>query len=141
VKHQNGFSLMELMIVVAIIGILAGIALPSYSDYLIRSRIAIATSELASKRTLMEQYFQDNHTYNDTANCVTDYKTTDFFKFSCTGDATTYTLTGTGQSKMSGFTYSVTQADAKSTTVSGAPSGWSAHSPNNCWVTGKGGVC
>lgn len=153
-KICKGFTLIEVMIVLAIVGILAGIAIPAYNDYLIRSRITHATSGLATKRTLMEQFFQDNHVYFQAAGanpvtdpeissptCATDNASSKFFTFSCVAAANTYTLTATGQGSMAPFVFTVNQANAKTTTVTGGPSGWIAHSPNNCWVIGKGGAC
>ena len=62
-KTANGFTLIELVIVVAIIGFMLTIALPSYQDYVRRGKIGEATSELAAFRARQEQYFQDNRTY------------------------------------------------------------------------------
>lgn len=62
-KSQLGFTLVELMIVVAIVGILASFAVPSYTDYVVRSKRALAQQlmlEIASKQ---EQFMLDNKTY------------------------------------------------------------------------------
>ena len=148
-KCQSGFTLIEIMMVVIIIGILTAIAVPNYSSYLIRSRITQATAGLSEKRVRMEQFFQDNHLYYQAAGggnpaisspaCDNDTTTSQYFDFSCpTLTATTYTLTATGKSSMTGFTYTVTQANVKATTA--VQSGWGT-APVACWVTSKGGGC
>ena len=60
-KLQQGFTLIELMIVVAIIGILAAIAVPAYQDYTIRSRVSEAASLSGGVRTAMDVAFSEGY--------------------------------------------------------------------------------
>lgn len=62
----NGFSLLELMIAVAIIGILAAIAVPAYNDYIIKANRAAAKSFLLSIANKQEQYLLDQRSYANT---------------------------------------------------------------------------
>src|ERR1700722_11706839 len=62
-SRSQGFTLIELMITVAIVAILAAIAIPNYRDYVIRGQLVDATQALAAVRANMERYFQDNRTY------------------------------------------------------------------------------
>jgi len=64
---QSGFTLIEVMIVVAIVAILAAVALPSYADYVLRSKLTEAFNALSDSRVKMEQSYQDNRRYAKTA--------------------------------------------------------------------------
>ena len=62
-KNINGFTLIELMIVVAIIAIIASIALPSYQEQVRQTRRANAQSDLVEMASFMERYYTENFTY------------------------------------------------------------------------------
>jgi len=142
-KSQNGFTLIELMIVVAVIGILSAIALPSYNDYVLRGKLTEASTELASMRVKLEQYFQDNRTYSGAcaAGTVAPLPTGKYFTYACTLAASTFQVTATGVAAQGtgSFIYTINQDNTK--TTAGVPAGWTQSSPNTCWVTKKGGVC
>src|SRR5688572_3788128 len=66
-QHAKGFTLVEVMVTVTIVAILASIALPAYSDYVLRSKFAEASGNLADLRVKMEQYYMDNRRYSTVA--------------------------------------------------------------------------
>ena len=100
-RGSGGFTLIELMIVVAIIGILAMIAVPSYEKYQIRSKRAVAKQFLLAVASKQEQYLLDSRTYATTLAALSlsaPSELTNFYTFSfaaCAAPCTTYTITAT----------------------------------------------
>lgn len=150
-----GFSLIELMIVVAIIAILAAIAVPIYSNYITRSKLTEAQNNLSALRVQMEQYFQDNRQYTSaggtgtTTGCGVLMPTSiasnggnsiaKYFSYSCNATASTYTITATGNpgTPTANFEFTIDQTNTRKTTNA---NGWYSGAMSNCWVTAKG-VC
>ena len=97
-KKQRAFTLIELMVTVAIIGILAGIAYPSYRDSVMKSRRADAQGALLAYANSMERYFTENNTYLTVSSTVvapTNAGTTYYTIAISTTTASTYTINAT----------------------------------------------
>lgn len=132
--RSRGFTLIEVMITVAIIAILATVALPAYSDYLRRGQTPEAFTYLADYRIKLEQYYQDNRSYGNAGGTTCANGTgapswntfapaeAKYFTFTCAlgsgTDNQTYTLTATGKTgtRVNGYTYTLTSAGARATT-------------------------
>ena len=145
-KWSEGFTLVEVMIVVAIIGILAVVGIPSYLEYVQRGRIAEAVRSLADMQPKLEQYFLDQRSYANacTAGTLAPMPSaTAFFTYSCpTLTATAYQVDATGSGAMAGFTYRLSLANGVVTKASPAmPSGWNTANAASCWVFKRDGSC
>lgn len=141
-KLQKGFSLIELMVVVAILGMIAAVALPAYQDYVTSGKLVEATANLSDAKVKMEQAFLDQRSYDFTGDGVTCppavLAASKYFTYTCAGlSPIGFTVTATGIGSVAGFSYSIDQANTRLTVAT--PAGWSG--PAACWITKKGGAC
>jgi len=129
-RRSAGFTLIEILIVIAIVAILASVAVPAYSDYVRRGQVAEAFSQLSDFRSKMEQYYQDNRKYGTDTTCAADstatawngFADTDHFKYECTlTDTTTqqaYSIKAIGKAGAAvGNDYTIDQNGNRGTTA------------------------
>lgn len=139
-----GFTLIELMVTVAIVAIIAAVAYPQYTQYVVRSRLAEASGTLSATRVRLEQFYQDNRNYGSTAaDCGVAMPAGDFFTYTCNwgagGTSQSFLLTADGKAGagMSGYTYTVDNNNLQQTTAYVGAAGL----PQNCWLRRKGDTC
>jgi type IV pilus assembly protein PilE len=134
-QRPSGFTLPEVLITVTIVGILAGIALPSYQGYVQRSMLSEAFDSLSSYRLRMDQAFHDNGNYGTAGCAVAIPNPSEHFSLSCAlSDAGQgYLATATGSGRMANFVFTVDDDGVRTTT-----SFPDATVPAACWLTKKG---
>jgi type IV pilus assembly protein PilE len=146
-RPSSGFTLIEVMIVVAIVTILAAVAIPSYRDYILRGQLVDGTTILSTVRANMERYYQDNRQYTNVgafkSPCNSDDVTArrqGSFTVTCSAlAADSFTLIATGTGTTNGFVYSIDNTDAQATVTVGGS--WPQPTNKNCWVVKRGQVC
>ncbi len=119
------------MVVIVVMSILAGIAYPSYQDYVRRGALTDATSTLADLRVKMEQYYQDKSGYGPGGGVcgVANPAATQYFTYTCAPGAganpQTYTVTATGNAgPANGFVFTINHQNVRATT--GMHANWGA---------------
>lgn len=158
-RSARGFTLIEVMITIAVIAIIAAVALPSYTDYALRSKFAEATGHLADLRVKMEQYYMDNRRYSSTAGggtcgipggntpTVTDAR---YFTYACApsnanaaGDQQfVLTASGIAAQGLAGIAFTVNHANTKATVVTGGSvMATHGYADAACWVRKKPSQC
>jgi type IV pilus assembly protein PilA len=120
-SKQKGFTLIELMIVVAIIGILAAIAIPAYNDYLKRSKVTEAVQLLGGLKTPAEEYMASLGTKTVPSN-LTDLGGKTSGKY--TSKVSRSTTKNGYQAQLKDLTVSPTTADVVELVYSGTSQNW-----------------
>jgi type IV pilus assembly protein PilE len=123
--RASGFTLIELMIVVAAIAILAAIALPSFNEQVRKSRRSTAVANIASRQLELEKWRADHPTYVGSAVPASDSSTNLSYVIALTPSATGYTITATPQGGQTGDRCGVLTATAGTKPV------WATASCNN----------
>lgn len=133
-RRSSGFTLIELMVVVAIIGILAGIAYPSYTEYVIKGKRSDAKAALLQVQIAQEKYRANNISYGTLAQIGISATSPDgYYTIAVAGNtATSYTATATPLTPFADTTCGTFAIDKDGTTTSASVQTTSAK-VTECW--------
>ncbi len=131
---SRGFTLLEVLVAMALVAILAAIALPTYQTFVTKSRARSASADLMSLSTDLENTFQRTLAY-PTLTTTTTANTAaatiawspaedDFFTYTVVSSATAYTLTATGTGNLNGCNLSLTQSNTRTISSDCGMSSW-----------------
>ena len=137
-RAASGFSLIEVMVTVAIVGILTAVALPSYGDYVTRGRLGEAFTALGAAQSGAEQYWSNTRSYANFDKASVFPAATGNFSYALTSaSASAFLITASGAGPVRGFVFTIDQNGNRTTSAS--PAGWGSSA--TCWVDRKGGQC
>jgi prepilin-type N-terminal cleavage/methylation domain-containing protein len=131
----SGFTLIELLTAIAIVAVLAAIAIPAYTRYVVRSHLTEGMDTLSAYQVQMEHYYQDSGNYGVSPACgggvIALPVNTQYFTYACTTTGQTYTATASGIGRVVGYTYTVDDSATprKTTRLSGSAVN------KTCWAT------
>lgn len=131
-RIARGFTLVEIMITVAIIGILTAVALPAYRSHVTKARLVDAFSGLASVPSAGTTFWDRKYTFDKFDRLPADTKNFTFKIDEATVNSLKVTATGIDQA--AGFNYSIDQSGNRSSKTSWGNS-------DTCWVDTKEGKC
>ncbi|MDO8301160.1 type IV pilin protein [Lacisediminimonas sp.] len=138
----QGFSLIELLIAIAVIAIISAVSIPNYTAYVTRARISEVAGNLAAYRIALEQFYQDNRSYGVGGCGVTVPAASAFFSYACSltqsGQGFLATASGMPGTSGAGFTFTLDHNGDRASTA--LPANWGT-APQACWILKQGGTC
>jgi len=140
-KKSSGFTLVEVMIVIAIVAIGASVAIPYYRDYVERSRLSEAFSTLSMLTTRMESYYLDNRSYfnEDSGNCGVPSPKGEYFTFECESEGDYYIWTAKASFGDNDYEFQIN--DEENSMVKKTNVFKSESITKDCWIIHEDGEC